>query len=115
SGVMVQIYHGNAFTQRKNPVLRPLKPVGSAGFSWGLPGSPRFFSVDVLPPNTRVPLRQAGSSSVTFRGRQSSEDDAITPPKLMPPFQRTAARGMFPTEHTNEMTATSGPTIGPQK
>jgi len=40
--------------------------------------------------------------------------NAITPPKLMPPFQRTAASGMFPTEHTNEMIATSGPAIGPQ-
>ena len=39
---------------------------------------------------------------------------AITPPKLMPPFQRTAARGTFPIEQTKEMTATSGPTSGPQ-
>src|SRR5450755_3266534 len=39
--------------------------------------------------------------------------NAITPPKLMPPFQSTAASGIFPTEHTNAMTATSGPTIGP--
>jgi hypothetical protein len=45
---------------------------------------------------------------------EHEEGDAITPPKLMPPFQRTAASGMFPTEHTNETTATSGPTIGPQ-
>jgi hypothetical protein len=41
--------------------------------------------------------------------------NAITPPKLMPPFQSTAARGIFLTEHTKEMTATSGPTIGPQQ
>src|SRR6476620_10731211 len=47
SGVMVQIYHGNAFTQRKNPVLRPLKPVGSAGLSWRLPGIPRFLAATV--------------------------------------------------------------------
>ena len=39
--------------------------------------------------------------------------NAIAPPKLMPPFQSTAASGIFPTEHTNEITATSGPTIGP--
>jgi hypothetical protein len=40
--------------------------------------------------------------------------NAITPPKLMPPFQSTAASGIFPTEQTNEITATRGPTIGPQ-
>ena len=39
---------------------------------------------------------------------------AITPPKLMPPFQSTAASGMLPTEQTNDSTATIGPTIGPQ-
>src|SRR5437660_10103802 len=39
---------------------------------------------------------------------------AITPPKLMPPFQSTAASGMLPTEQTNEITATIGPRIGPQ-
>jgi hypothetical protein len=39
--------------------------------------------------------------------------NAITPPKLMPPFQSTAASGMYPTEYTNEITATSGPMIGP--
>src|SRR6266550_3253806 len=40
--------------------------------------------------------------------------NAMTPPKLMPPFQSTAASGMLPTEQTKEMTATIGPTIGPQ-
>jgi len=35
---------------------------------------------------------------------------AITPLKLMPPFQSTAASGIFPTEHTNEMTATRNAT-----
>src|SRR5215472_2686753 len=40
--------------------------------------------------------------------------NAITPPKLIPPFQSTAASGMLPTEQTNEMNATIGPTIGPQ-
>jgi hypothetical protein len=44
---------------------------------------------------------------------RSAKMNAITPPKLMPPFQSTAASGIFPTEQTNEMTATSGPTIGP--
>jgi hypothetical protein len=39
----------------------------------------------------------------------------MTPPKLMPPFQRTAASGTFPIEHTNDSMATIGPTIGPQK
>jgi len=34
---------------------------------------------------------------------------ATTPPKLMPPFHRTAASGIFPTEQTNEMIATNGP------
>ncbi len=39
---------------------------------------------------------------------------AATPPKLMPPFHRTAASGTFPIEHTNDSIATSGPTSGPQ-
>ena len=43
---------------------------------------------------------------------RSAKMNAIASPKLMPPFQRTAASGIFPTEHTNEITATNGPTIG---
>jgi hypothetical protein len=39
---------------------------------------------------------------------------AIIPPKLIPPFQSTAASGTFPTEQTNDAIATSGPTMGPQ-
>ena len=38
----------------------------------------------------------------------------ITPPKLMPPFQSTAASGTLPIEQTNESIATNGPTSGPQ-
>ena len=45
---------------------------------------------------------------------RSAKMNAITPPKLMPPFHSTAASGTFPTEHTNDSTATSGPTSGPQ-
>ena len=37
--------------------------------------------------------------------------NAITPANEIPPDQSTAASGTFPTEHTNERTATSGPTI----
>src|SRR5688572_25329806 len=37
--------------------------------------------------------------------------NAITPANEIPPDQSTAASGTFPTEHTNESTATSGPTI----
>src|SRR5260370_10490424 len=44
----------------------------------------------------------------------SAQINAITPPKLIPPFQRTAASGMLPTEQTKESTATNGPTSGPQ-
>src|SRR5689334_11409532 len=36
--------------------------------------------------------------------------NAITPANEIPPAQSTAASGMFPTEQTNESTATSGPT-----
>src|ERR671937_847189 len=36
--------------------------------------------------------------------------NAITPENEMPPAQSTAASGTFPTEQTNEKTATSGPT-----
>src|SRR5919204_3570415 len=35
---------------------------------------------------------------------------AIVPENEMPPAQSTAASGTFPTEQTNESTATSGPT-----
>src|SRR5574337_806869 len=45
---------------------------------------------------------------------RSAKMKAATPPKLIPPFQSTAASGTFPTEQTNEAIATSGPTIGPQ-
>src|SRR6202790_5109153 len=44
---------------------------------------------------------------------RAAKMNASAPPKLMPPFHSTAASGIFPTEHTNEITATSGPTIGP--
>src|SRR6266508_6418079 len=45
---------------------------------------------------------------------RSAKMKAITPPKLMPPFQRTAANGTFPIEQTKLMIATTGPMIGPQ-
>ena len=37
--------------------------------------------------------------------------NAITPENEIPPAQSTAASGTFPTEQTNERTATIGPTI----
>ncbi len=37
----------------------------------------------------------------------------ITPPKLMPPFQSTAASGTLPIEHTKLSTETTGPMSGP--
>ena len=37
----------------------------------------------------------------------------MTPPKLIPPFHSTAARGTFPTEQTNDTMATTGPISGP--
>ena len=39
--------------------------------------------------------------------------NAMTPPKLMPPFHSTAASGTLPIEQTNDTIATTGPTIGP--
>ena len=45
---------------------------------------------------------------------RSAKMNAITPPKLMPPFHSTAASGTLPIEQTKLSTATSGPTIGPQ-
>src|SRR6266540_3239598 len=45
---------------------------------------------------------------------RSAKMNATTPPKLMPPFHSTAASGTLPIEQTNETTATSGPTSGPQ-
>ena len=44
---------------------------------------------------------------------RSPKMKAITPPKLIPPFQSTAASGTFPTEQTKLITATSGPITGP--
>src|SRR6266540_493036 len=44
---------------------------------------------------------------------RSAKMKAITPPKLIPPFHSTAASGTLPIEHTNDSTATSGPTSGP--
>lgn len=40
--------------------------------------------------------------------------NATTPPKLMPPFHKTAANGTLLTEQTNDAIATTGPIIGPQ-
>ena len=40
---------------------------------------------------------------------RSAKMNAITPPKLMPPDQRTAASGTLPTEQTKLRTAMSGP------
>lgn len=44
---------------------------------------------------------------------RSAKMNAITPPKLIPPFQSTAASGTFPIERTKLMIATTGPMIGP--
>src|SRR5438045_3618237 len=44
---------------------------------------------------------------------RSAKMNASTPPKLMPPFQSTAASGTLPTEQTKLTIATSGPTTGP--
>ena len=44
---------------------------------------------------------------------RSAKMNATTPPKLIPPFHSTTASGTFPIEHTNEMTATTGPISGP--
>src|SRR5215467_9626918 len=55
-------------------------------------------------------------SSIDVEDRQtirSANRKAITPPKLMPPFHSTAARGTFPTEQTNDTMATRGPISGP--
>ncbi len=44
---------------------------------------------------------------------RSAKMKAITPPKVMPPRHRTAARGTLPTEQTKLTTATSGPISAP--
>src|SRR5438876_1051759 len=46
---------------------------------------------------------------------RSAKTKAITPPKLMPPFQSTAASGTLPIEQTKESIATTGPISGPQR
>ena len=45
---------------------------------------------------------------------RSAKMNAITPAKLMPPDQRTAARGMLPTEQTKLSIAMTGPMNAPQ-
>src|SRR5437016_1106441 len=45
---------------------------------------------------------------------RSAKTKAITPPKLMPPFQSTAASGTLPTEHTKLSREITGPIKGPQ-
>src|SRR6266496_5527890 len=44
---------------------------------------------------------------------RSANTNEMTPPKLIPPFQSTAASGTLPIEQTNETTETAGPTSGP--
>ena len=44
---------------------------------------------------------------------RSAKIKLTTPPKLIPPFQSTAASGTLPTEQTKLTIATSGPTSGP--
>src|SRR2546426_3798803 len=48
------------------------------------------------------------------RTMRSAKMNEMTPPKLMPPFQSTAASGTFPIEQTKDSIATMGPTRGPQ-
>ena len=45
---------------------------------------------------------------------RSAKMKLITPPKLMPPFQSTAARGTFPTEQTKLSIEITGPMSGLQ-
>src|SRR6266581_8592528 len=44
---------------------------------------------------------------------RSAKIKLTTPPKLIPPFQRTAANGTLPIEQTKLTNATNGPTRGP--
>src|SRR5436190_14062360 len=52
--------------------------------------------------------------SSTGRTIRSAKMKASTPPKLMPPFQSTAASGTLPMEQTKDRMATTGPMSGPQ-
>jgi hypothetical protein len=44
---------------------------------------------------------------------RSAKMNATTPPKLMPPFHRTPARGTLPIEQTKLSRLTTGPISGP--
>src|SRR4029077_2263520 len=48
------------------------------------------------------------------RMSRSAKMKLITPPKLMPPFQSTTARGTFPTEQTKLSIEMTGPINGLQ-
>src|SRR2546422_1649190 len=45
---------------------------------------------------------------------RSAKMKEITPPKLIPPFQSTAASGTLPTEQTKLIIEINGPISGPQ-
>src|SRR3989442_15289628 len=45
---------------------------------------------------------------------RSAKINAITPPKLMPPFHKTAASGTLPTDQTKLSREITGPISGPQ-
>src|SRR6266700_2198517 len=44
---------------------------------------------------------------------RSAKMKLTTPPKLIPPLHKTAAKGTLPTEHTKLTRETNGPTSGP--
>ncbi|HWD53097.1 MAG TPA: hypothetical protein VG412_11915 [Acidimicrobiales bacterium] len=45
---------------------------------------------------------------------RSAKMKLMTPPKPIPPFQRTAASGTFPIEQTKEKIEITGPISGPE-
>src|SRR5260370_42652579 len=45
---------------------------------------------------------------------RSAKTNAMTPPKLIPPFHSTAANGTLPTEQTKLNNEITGPISGPQ-
>src|SRR6059036_4317587 len=58
-------------------------------------------------------FKQKTAYELTY-GDWSSDVCSSDLPKLIPPFQSTAASGTFPIEQTKDSIATTGPTTGPQ-
>jgi hypothetical protein len=70
--------------------------------------------------NDETDLHRCLSAVILSVDQTDRNDDQVpkikltTPPRLIPPFHKTAASGTLPTEHTKLTTASKGPIIRPR-